>query len=69
MFIEPSLSHRGLATFFGSLMLYIMPPANILLGYLLAALSLLLAVCLVWAWVLLSMRCALSAPPTSDTQA
>ncbi len=42
------------------------PPANNLFDYLLVALSLLLAMCLVWAWVLLSVRCALSERPISD---
>ncbi|KAJ6445166.1 3-dehydroquinate dehydratase-like protein [Purpureocillium lavendulum] len=68
IFIGPSLRHIGLATFFGSLLLYIVPPASILFGYLLAALSLLFGMCLAWAWGLLTMKAALSARPAVDTQ-
>ncbi|GJN80127.1 hypothetical protein PLIIFM63780_003651 [Purpureocillium lilacinum] len=68
VFIGPSLRHIGLATFFGSLLLYIVPPASILFGYLLAAFSLLFGMCLAWAWGLLTMKAALSARPVADTQ-
>lgn len=69
MFIGPALQSIGIATFFGALLLYIVPPAGILWIYLLASLSLLSGMCLGWAWGLLSMKAALAARPDSQTQA
>ncbi|KAK1764196.1 hypothetical protein QBC33DRAFT_561941 [Phialemonium atrogriseum] len=69
IFIGPALNSIGIATFFGSLLLYIVPPASILFVYLLASLSLLLGMCLGWAWGLLTMKAALAARPAPETQA
>lgn len=69
MFIGPSLDSIGIATFFGALMLYLMPPAGVLSVYLLGAFSLLFGMCLAWAWGLLTMKAALAARPRSQTQA
>ncbi|POR31125.1 Uncharacterized protein TPAR_08710 [Tolypocladium paradoxum] len=69
IFIQPALHSIGVATFFGALVLYVVPPASILFVYLLAALSLLFGMCLAWAWGLLTMRAALAARPDSETQA
>ena len=69
IFIQPTLDYIGVATFFAALVLFIAPPANILFVYLLAALSLLLGMCLAWAWGLLTMQAALAARPDSETQA
>lgn len=69
IFIRPALVNIGQATFFGALLLYIVPPASVLFIYLLAALSLLLGMCLAWLWGLLTMKAALAARPDSDTQA
>ncbi|KAE8353785.1 hypothetical protein BDV28DRAFT_99719 [Aspergillus coremiiformis] len=69
MFIGPALHKIGIATFFGALVLYIVPPAGILSIYLLAALSLLFGMCLAWAWGLLTMKAALAARPDSQTKA
>lgn len=67
IFIQPSLNNLQLAAFFASLLLFIVPPANILFVYLLAALSLLLGMCVAWAWGLLTMKAALAARPTAET--
>lgn len=69
IFIGPALHKIGMATFFGALLLYIVPPAGILFIYLLASLSLLFGMCLGWAWGLLTMKAALAARPASQTQA
>ncbi|KAF9889357.1 hypothetical protein FE257_007467 [Aspergillus nanangensis] len=69
MFIGPALHKIGIATFFGALLLYIVPPGGILYVYLLASLSLLFGMCLGWAWGLLTMKAALAARPESQTQA
>lgn len=68
IFIQPALNNIGLATFFASLVLFIVPPASILFVYLLAALSLLLGMCLAWAWGLLMMKAALAARPEAETE-
>lgn len=68
MFINPSLQSIGLATFFGALLLFIVPPAGILFVYLIAALSLLFGMCLAWAWGLITMKAALAARPEAETQ-
>ncbi|KAF5137099.1 putative protein C57A7.05 [Metarhizium anisopliae] len=69
IFIDPVLQNIGIATFFGAIVLYIVPPAGILMVYLLASLSLLLGMCLAWAWGLLSMKAALAVRPDEETQA
>ncbi|KAI2812394.1 hypothetical protein CBS115989_10505 [Aspergillus niger] len=69
IFIGPALQSIGIATFFGALVLYIVPPAGILFVYLLASLTLLAGMCLGWAWGLLTMKAALAARPSSQTQA
>ena len=69
IFIHPALENIGQATFFGALLLIVAPPASILLVYIFAAFSLLLGMCLAWAWGLLTMKAALAARPDSQTQA
>ncbi|KAH8174077.1 aromatic acid exporter family member 2 domain-containing protein [Sarocladium implicatum] len=68
IFIQPSLNHIGLATFLGLIVLFIVPPAGTVLIYLLAALSLLLGMCLAWCWGLLTMKAAFSLRSDSFTQ-
>ncbi|KAF4978725.1 hypothetical protein FZEAL_4945 [Fusarium zealandicum] len=68
VFIHPTLTHIGLATFLGAIILFIVPPASILFVYLLATLSLLLGMCLAWAWGLVTMKAAFAARPDSTTQ-
>ncbi|KAH6689080.1 hypothetical protein F5X68DRAFT_204911 [Plectosphaerella plurivora] len=69
VFIQPSLDAIGIATFLGAILLFIVPPASTLLVYLLAALSLLVGMCVAWAWGLLTMKAAQAARPASETQA
>ncbi|KJZ70876.1 hypothetical protein HIM_09741 [Hirsutella minnesotensis 3608] len=68
VFINPALTSIGVATFFGSILLYIVPPGTILFIYLLASLTSLVGMCLAWAWGLLAMKAALAARPASETQ-
>lgn len=58
IFIHPVLQTIGVSTFFGSLLLYIVPPATIVFVYILAQFSLLFGMCLAWAWGLATMRAA-----------
>ncbi|KAL7920024.1 hypothetical protein ACQKWADRAFT_168290 [Trichoderma austrokoningii] len=69
IYIGPSLHSIGTATFFAALVLFVTPPAGILLIYLLGSLSLLFGMCLGWAWGIATMKAALAARPASDTQA
>ncbi|RGP80732.1 hypothetical protein FLONG3_1207 [Fusarium longipes] len=69
IFIHPALVKLGQATFLGTILLFAVPPANIVFIYLLAALSLLLGMCLAWCWGLLTMKAALATRPEAQTQA
>ncbi|KAG9256205.1 uncharacterized protein F5Z01DRAFT_720236 [Emericellopsis atlantica] len=69
IFIQPALNHIGLAAFLATMVLFIVPPASTVLIYLLATLSLLLGMCLAWAWGLVTMKAALAARPDSTTNA
>ncbi|KAL6893256.1 hypothetical protein GGI43DRAFT_174792 [Trichoderma evansii] len=69
IYIGPSLDSIGSSTFFAALVLFVTPPAGILLIYLLGSLSLLFGMCLGWAWGIATMKAAQAARPASDTQA
>lgn len=69
IYIGPSLHSIGSSTFFAALVLFVTPPAGILLIYLLGSLSLLFGMCLGWAWGIATMKAALAARPAADTQA
>ncbi|KAM0495935.1 hypothetical protein ACHAP8_007850 [Fusarium lateritium] len=69
IFIHPALTNLGQATFLGAILLFAVPPTSIVFIYLLAALSLLLGMCLAWCWGLLTMKAALAARPDAETQA
>lgn len=68
VFIQPTLTNLGQAAFFGAVLLAIVPPASTVFVYLIAALSLLLGMCLAWVWGLLTMKAALAARPGPETQ-
>lgn len=68
IFIQPALQDLGLATFFAALVLMIVPPANVLSAYLLAGLTLLLGMCMGWAWGLVTMKAALAVRSDAETQ-
>ncbi|KEY72209.1 hypothetical protein S7711_00210 [Stachybotrys chartarum IBT 7711] len=69
VFVHPVLLELGQAAFFAALLLMIVPPASILCVYLLAALTLLLGMCLAWCWGLLTMKAAMAARPAAETSA
>ena len=68
-FINPSLQNIGVSTFFASIVVYIVPPNGILMVYLFASFSLLVGMCLAWAWGILTMKAAFAARPDAETQA
>ncbi|KAE8369932.1 hypothetical protein BDV27DRAFT_171665 [Aspergillus caelatus] len=69
IFITPSLTSIGTATFFASLVLLFNPPSGIVFIYLLGALTLFIGICLAWAWGVITMKAAYAARPAADTQA
>ncbi|KAE8404359.1 hypothetical protein BDV37DRAFT_294023 [Aspergillus pseudonomiae] len=69
IFITPSLTSIGTATFFASMVLLILPPSGIVFIYLLGALTLIIGMCLAWAWGVITMKAAFAARPAADTQA
>jgi hypothetical protein len=69
IFIGPTLRAIGTETFFASIVLFILPPSGILLIFLLGEFTLLIGMCLAWAWGVIVMKAALAARPASETQA
>ncbi|KAM0273920.1 hypothetical protein ACHAQH_008124 [Verticillium albo-atrum] len=68
IFIRPSFDAIGIAAFLGAILLFIAPPAGTVFVYLLAALSIMIGMCLAWAWGLLTMKAAMAARPTAENQ-
>ena len=52
-----------------SLVLFIVPPSGIVFVFILATVTLLLGLCLAWAWGVIVMKAALAARPDAQTQA
>lgn len=69
VFVQPALDNLGIAAFFGAIVLFIVPPANVLTIHLLSVVTVLLGMCLAWAWGLLSMKAALATRSDAETQA
>ncbi|KAG6132267.1 hypothetical protein E4U12_003272 [Claviceps purpurea] len=68
VFINPSLQNIGQSTFFAAIVVFIVPPAGILMVYLLASISLLVGMCLAWAWGLLAMKAAFAVRSDDEMQ-
>ncbi|KAG5934243.1 hypothetical protein E4U53_000727, partial [Claviceps sorghi] len=68
IFISPSLQVIGQSAFFAAIVLFIVPPAGILMLYLLASLSLLVGMCLAWSWGLLAMKAAFAVRSDAEMQ-
>ncbi|KAL6232848.1 hypothetical protein BDW75DRAFT_11694 [Aspergillus navahoensis] len=69
IFINPVATNFGQSTFFACMVLLFLPPSGVLFVYVLGALSLLVGICLAWAWGVIAMKAAQAARPDSDTQA
>ncbi|KAJ5775457.1 uncharacterized protein N7511_000468 [Penicillium nucicola] len=69
IFITPSLSSIGTATFFATLVLFMVPPTGIVFIFLLGALTLILGMAMGWAWGVIAMKAAIAARPAAETQA
>ncbi|QQK43156.1 Brefeldin A sensitivity protein-related protein [Penicillium digitatum] len=69
IFITPSLSGIGTATFFAALVLFMVPPTGIVFIFLLGTLTLILGMALGWAWGAIVMKAAMAARPAAETQA
>ncbi|KGO45690.1 Brefeldin A sensitivity protein-related, domain of unknown function DUF2421 [Penicillium expansum] len=69
IFITPSLSVIGTATFFAALVLFMVPPTGIVFIFLLGTLTLVIGMALGWAWGVIVMKAAMAARPAAETQA
>ncbi|KAJ5345463.1 hypothetical protein N7452_003467 [Penicillium brevicompactum] len=69
IFITPSLTTIGTATFFATLVLFMVPPTGIVFIFLLGSLTLILGMALGWAWGVIAMKAAQAARPAIETQA
>lgn len=69
IFIQPVLEDFGQATFLAALTLYSAPPDGNLFIYCLTSFSLLLGMCVAWAWGILTMYAAQAARPDDETRA
>ncbi|KAF2997210.1 hypothetical protein E8E14_001560 [Neopestalotiopsis sp. 37M] len=66
IFINPTLNYIGQATFFGAVILVIIPPSGVVLLYILAVATICIGLALGWAWGTITMKAALAARPQSD---
>ncbi|KAJ5272600.1 hypothetical protein N7478_007725 [Penicillium angulare] len=69
IFINPSLDTIGTATFFSTLVLFMVPPSGIVFIFILGALTLILGMATGWVWGVISMKAAMAARPAAETQA
>ncbi|KAJ2968825.1 hypothetical protein NQ176_g8992 [Zarea fungicola] len=69
MLIHPSLFRLGQTTFLASLVVYLVPPAGNIIVNIIGALSLVMGVCLAWAWGLATMKAAQSIRSPQELQA
>ncbi|KAJ5794615.1 Brefeldin A sensitivity protein-related protein [Penicillium paradoxum] len=69
IFINPTLNIIGTATFFATLILFMVPPTGIVFFFLLATLTLIIGMGLGWAWGVIAMKAAMAARPAAETEA
>lgn len=69
MFIHPALHKIGIASFFATMVLFMVPPNTIVFIYILACFSLILGMGIGWAWGVITMLAAQAARPGAETQA
>ncbi|KAF2098023.1 hypothetical protein NA57DRAFT_76820 [Rhizodiscina lignyota] len=69
IFINPVLRTYGQATFFGCILLFIIPCNGIVFIQALGCLTLLLGMAMGWGWGVITMKAALSTRPAAETQA
>ncbi|KAJ5756531.1 hypothetical protein N7533_006074 [Penicillium manginii] len=69
IFITSSLKTIGTATFFATLVLFMVPPSGIVFIFILGAFTLILGMALGWAWGVIAMKAALAARPAAETNA
>lgn len=67
--INPTLNEFGQATFFGCIVLFILPCNGIVFIHLMGGLTMILGMALGWTWGVISMKAALSTRSTAETNA
>ncbi|KAJ5495098.1 hypothetical protein N7539_000214 [Penicillium diatomitis] len=68
IFISPTLQTIGTASFFATLVLFMVPPNGIVFIFLLGTLTLVVGMGIGWAWGVIVMKAALAARPAAATQ-
>ncbi|KAI0151233.1 hypothetical protein BJ166DRAFT_385006 [Pestalotiopsis sp. NC0098] len=66
--INPTLNTIGTATFFGCVVLFIVPPSGVVFIHVLAGLTICIGMALAWAWGTITMKAALATRPAADLQ-
>ncbi|KAH8678498.1 hypothetical protein BX600DRAFT_507441 [Xylariales sp. PMI_506] len=66
IFINPTLNVIGQATFFGCIVLFIVPPSGVVFIHVLAGLTICIGLALGWAWGAITMKAALATRPAAD---
>lgn len=69
IFIDPTLKTIGNATFFGIIAIFISPPSGIAFIGLMAGITILLGMCIGWAWGVITMKAALATRPAAEVHA
>ncbi|KAJ6007600.1 hypothetical protein N7540_011576 [Penicillium herquei] len=68
IFIGPSLRKLSTATFFATLVLFMVPPNGIVFVFILGAFTLIIGMATGWAWGVITMKAALAARPAAETE-
>ena len=69
LLINPSLNEYGQATFFGCILLLIVPCNGIVFIHVMGGLTMVIGMMLGWAWGVITMKAALSTRPQAETNA
>lgn len=69
IFINPTLDAFGQATFFGCILLFIVPCSGIVFVHIMGGVTMILGMALGWAWGVISMKAALATRPAAETNA
>ncbi|KAJ5908322.1 hypothetical protein N7495_001004 [Penicillium taxi] len=69
IFIGPSMREIGTATFFATLVIFMVPPTGIVFIFILGALTLIVGMAFGWTWGVIAMKAAQAARPSAETQA
>ncbi|KAJ5223474.1 hypothetical protein N7468_008016 [Penicillium chermesinum] len=69
IFIHPALNTIGIASFFATMVLFMVPPNSMVFVYILASFTLIFGMALGWGWGVITMLAAQAARPVAEKQA